>query len=193
MMYNRWHGSDNCRTPYQSAIRGSLMTKKILTQSELTHALHYDPDTGVFTWVNPSKYHAEKKGTEAGWLNDDGYIGIRLNATNYSAHRLAWLYVHGSFPENETDHIDGDRSNNRIDNLRDVTKSVNQRNAKKRSDNKSGICGVHWHKATKKWAAQARVDGKQQHLGLFNCRYKAASVRHFAQEIEGGYTGRHGV
>ena len=165
------------------------MNKSSLSQAELQHALHYDPITGIWTWRNPSKFSNYKVGDTAGGCNPLGYICITVNRKFHKAHRLAWLYVHGEWPNGEIDHVNQIRSDNRIKNLRVVSRSENQRNQKIFTNNTSGINGVCWHKASGKWCVQ--ISGK--YLGLFNCKYKAASVRHFAQEIDGGYTDRHGT
>ena len=134
-----------------------------------------------------------KAGSIAGCLNQNGYIVIRLNRKDYKAHRLIWLYTYGTWPENEIDHIDQNKSNNSIGNLRDVSRSTNQRNRKKKANNTSGITGVYWNKRILKWGADMFVNGKTTHLGHFDCKYRAASVRHLAMEIEGGFTDRHGT
>ena len=167
------------------------MTNEILTQSRLKELLHYDPDTGVFTWVNPSKFNGYLIGSKAGYLHG-GYIKVRCNGAQYLLHRLAWLYVYGCFPS-VIDHINGDKKDNRIKNLRDAGYTLNNRNKKKNKNNTSGITGVVWCKSDKKWHARILIMGKQMHLGSFDCKYRAASVRHLAQEIDGGYTSRHGI
>jgi hypothetical protein len=98
----------------------------MLNQKTLKKYLNYDPETGVFKRkINSGK---AKIGDVAGGINGSGYICIRINSVKYRAHRLAWLYVHGKFPDNQIDHINRVKNDNRIDNLRDVTQSVNARN-----------------------------------------------------------------
>ena len=93
------------------------------------------------------------------------------------AHRLAWALHTGGWPKGEIDHIDGDESNNRIVNLRDVSKSVNQQNKRlPRVDSKSGFIGVCWHKGGGKWSAQITVHGKSIYLGLFSDPAEAHST-----------------
>lgn len=87
---------------------------------------------------------------------------------HYAAHRLAWVYVHGIIPSNMIDHINGDKDDNRIANLREATSSQNQRNTVKKSTNKSGYKGVCWHKRQKKWQVSIRYDGKPHHIGYFD-------------------------
>ena len=108
------------------------MNNTEITQADIFRQLHYDYDTGGFIWLNPSKYHSEKALKPAGTLNDDGYIKIGLFGRSYFAHRLAWLYVHGHFPGDETDHINRIRHDNRIINLRLADRYLNtQNNCKK--------------------------------------------------------------
>jgi len=167
------------------------MTKSSLSQAELKHALHYDPSTGIFTWIKSGQ--GRTVGSVAGSVNRNRYRRITINRKLLLAHRLAWLYVYGEWPTGDIDHLNGLRDDNRIINLRDVSRIVNCRNAKKPKTNTSGITGVYWHKRHKNWHAYIRSNGKNVHLGCFACKYRAASVRHLAMEIEGGYTVRHGV
>lgn len=90
----------------------------MITQEELKEYLHYDPLTGDFNWTIGKR--GLKVNSKAGSMNDQGYVIIRINNIRYRAHRLAWLYVYGHFPINEIDHINGVRSDNRIENLRDA-------------------------------------------------------------------------
>jgi len=113
-------------------------------------------------------------GTKAGGV-DKGYYYIKVDRVKYSAHRLIFLYHHGYLPE-FIDHIDNDRLNNRIKNLRAATKSQNNQNAKIRKDNTSGIKGVSWHKRVKKWVALCQTNGKQKHLGSFDTIEEAEKV-----------------
>jgi hypothetical protein len=106
------------------------------TQEELKKVLRYDPDTGIFTW-RVTKPGNAKKGSEAGYLND-GYRKIKINDILYGAHRLSWLYMTGELPTVLIDHKDGDRSNNRWDNLRKASDSQNQGNVEMRDDNPTG-------------------------------------------------------
>ncbi len=137
-----------------------------LTAARLRELLSYDPDTGLFRWkVQTSK--RVKVGDIAGTLVKIGYISISIDADMIRAHRLAWLYVHGSWPTGDIDHIDGNRANNRWSNLRDVTRSMNAQNLKRaHADNAaSGLLGVYRDK--KKWAASLTVNGKRHRLGNF--------------------------
>lgn len=136
-----------------------------LTAERLRELLNYDPETGVFTW-RVSRRATARPGSVAGTITPKGYRAIWIGA-NYRAHRLAWLYVYGVWPTHEIDHIDGNRANNAIANLRDVTRSVNHENLRRaRSDSAHGFLGVSPFKG-KWWKARITVNGKWQHLGTF--------------------------
>jgi hypothetical protein len=155
-----------------------------LTQARLKELLHYNPDTGVFTWLASPR--GGWAGKTAGYASN-GYRRLRINERQYLAHCLAWLYMTGSWPSKQIDHINADRSDNRISNLRLATRSQNGANARRRVDNTSGAKGVSWHRITGKWSASLAVNGRQYHLGLFDstaeasAAYAAAAERHFGQ------------
>ena len=138
----------------------------MLTQAELKSQLHYNPDTGIFTWT-VSKSRTAKSGYIAGTLHHEGYITIGVNGNVYPSHRLAWLYVYGEFPIDKIDHINQIRNDNRIVNLRDCNNSENLKNIKIYSSNTSGYKGVSYHKLSGRWSATAQLNSKQYHLGLF--------------------------
>lgn len=139
---------------------------KGLTQERLKELILYNPDTGKFTWrVNTGSVVT---GGNAGCKRPDGYIMIRVDGELYYAHRLANLYIEGSFPDNMIGHLRGDRSDNRWDSLSNVTNQENCKDQKLKTTNKSGICGVYLGKpyrdGSEKWQAQIKVDGKSTHL-----------------------------
>jgi hypothetical protein len=137
-----------------------------LTQEYLKSILDYDLDTGIFTWkVNKSK--TAKAGDVAGWL-DNGYRGIEINNKSYKAHRLAWLYVYGEMPKNLIDHVDGNRSNNKISNLREATYQTNSANYKTPKTNKSGVKNVSWYKNLNKWVVSISVEKTKKTIGYFD-------------------------
>jgi len=145
-----------------------------ISQSLVKSILNYNPDTGVFVW------EAQRKkivvGSVAGGDNGHGYWVIRIDGRLYRAHQLAWLYVYGEWPDRQIDHINGNRSDNRISNLRLATQSQNNANTRVLSS-MSGIKGVGMHNG--RWRAQIRIDGKKVHLGYFDC----PAVAHFAYQI----------
>jgi len=108
-----------------------------------------------------------KAGAVAGYVGNDGYVRIRASGTRFLAHRLAWFYVHGTWPVGEIDHINGDRSDNRIANLRDVSRLTNRQNMRRaQADNRSGLLGVSL--ANNRCKASIRSGGKNHHLGYFS-------------------------
>jgi len=137
----------------------------MLTQAELKEHLHYDPDTGIFTRIK-SVSSSAMAGMRAGSVSGNKYRRIMISGKLYAEHRLAWLYVHGNM-DLLLDHIDRDRQNNRISNLRPCTLSQNGINCALRSHNTSGHTGVCWNKKLNKWQGQIMVERKLIHLGLF--------------------------
>ena len=126
---------------------------KNLSLQQLKESLIYDPLTGIFT---RKKY--ARKGKNAGGFDTHGYIHIGVNGKQYKAHQLAWLYVYGEFPKNQIDHINGNRKDNRIENLRVVSSVINNLN-------RSTAKGVYKHQ--NKFRARIKINGKHLHLGLF--------------------------
>lgn len=133
-----------------------------LTQQELKTALDYDTVSGVFTW---KKTIAWAVGTRAGSLHHTGRRYIRIKRKQYADHQLAFLFVHGYIPK-EIDHIDMDKTNCAIANLRACSRSLNKANQHKYSTNTSGYKGVHLHNG--RWVARIGVDYKRIFLGNFN-------------------------
>ena len=164
-------GKTVCTTGYLKSAFLWAQGLHMVTFDELRELVDYNANTGLFTWaVNRS--NKTRAGSQAGSTRKDGYSVIEIYGRKYKSHRLAWLYCYGCFPKNCIDHINGNKSDNRISNLRDVTHSENLRNQKKpRSDNKSGFLGVCIHKRINgeiKFGAQIRTDGKPTFLGLFD-------------------------
>lgn len=102
-----------------------MAQKDFTIHKRLKELLHYDPDTGLFTWLTDRG--RAKQGDAAG-NHVNGYLRVRIHRKDYLLHRLAWLYVHGAFPTHQIDHINGVKDDNRIDNLRDVNQSENVKN-----------------------------------------------------------------
>ena len=146
-----------------------------LTVEQLKDTLDYDAGTGVFMWkIRPSK--AVKAGDVAGCVEKRiGYITVGIGGRVYKAHRLAWLYVYGSWPKGLIDHINGNKADNRIDNLRDVLADGNSQNVRKPNRrNKSGFMGVIWFQ--NKWRASMSVNGKSKWLGDYSTPEEAHQV-----------------
>lgn len=175
---------------------------KELTQEILKELLHYDPDTGVFTWKKRDRkwfksdrdfksWNARYPQEKAGCVKD-GYTAIRLAGKANSAHRLAWLFVYGVTPVSQIDHINHNKSDNRILNLREATPQSNQRNMPKSPRNKSGTTGVRLDTRSNRWTAQIRYDGEQVHLGSYIEMKDAIKARKAAERIH-GYHKNHGL
>lgn len=146
-----------------------------MTQNELKQLLHYEPSTGIFTWLQ-SKGKV-KAGTIVGSKQKYGHLAVKINGKNYYLHRLAWLYVYGKFPDYMIDHINGIANDNKIDNLRDVSNKVNQHNQKNAHINSnSGLLGASWNTKNKAWKAQIKHNGQVIYIGL----YKTAELAHNA-------------
>ena len=147
----------------------------LMTQKQVQEMFDYAADTGVFTWrIRPSR--AVKAGDIAGCIEKRiGYITIGIAKRIYKAHRLAWLYTHGEWPKGLIDHINGNKADNRIANLRDVFADGNSQNVRKPNRrNKSGFMGVIWYQ--NKWRASLSVKGKSKWLGDYNTPEEAHQI-----------------
>lgn len=142
-----------------------------ITQEELKRIVKYNDYDGLFVWASPRRHITV--GDVCGSVGNEGYISITINKKTYRAHRLAWLYVYGYLPENQIDHINGDKSDNRISNLREATNSENRQNTTAKTSSASGLRGVSFKKAVNKWRAYISIDKKQFHLGYFDDKNKA--------------------
>ena len=156
----------------------------MITQKQLKEVLKYDPKTGIFVWI-AGRGNRMRSGDIAGGVKTNGYIEIKIDGKPYKAHRLAWLYVYGYFPENQIDHKNRIRAANKISNLREASRQCNLRNSKIRKDNKSGVRGVTWKHANKKWQAAIRINGIDIYLGVHKDLEEAACVRLAAEQAEG--------
>ena len=147
-----------------------------LTHEYLASILSYDASTGIFTWRVGRR--GTRAGTQAGSVAPLGYIKIRIDKIAYGAHRLAILYATGDWPTMDVDHIDGDKGNNVIANLRHVTHRVNQQNRRapnrRATGRSSKYLGVSWKKNRSKWAANIQGDnGKARFIGYFGTEIEA--------------------
>jgi hypothetical protein len=142
-------------------------------QEELKKLFRYDETTGkLYNRIHRSP--TARKDMEAGTL-DREYRIVRIDGVPYKIHRIIWKMEIGTDPIEELDHINHKRSDNRMENLREVTRQEQCKNRSISSANTSGTTGVSWHNATKKWQAQIKVDGKHIYLGLF--KYYTAAVK----------------
>lgn len=141
--------------------------KKIVTLERVKELLSYDPETGVFTW-KVSRNNQIRAGMIAGkGLNSEGYHRIFIDGKFYGAHRIAWFYMMGIWPD-FVDHINWVKTDNRFANLRDVSNSVNQQNQRKaHKHNLSGLLGVS-AKESGRFSANIRLNGKRHYLGTFH-------------------------
>ena len=165
-----------------------------LTQAHLKECLDYDPLTGTFIWkYRPScskQRNTRFTGKEAGCTykmkRKDGYArrSIVVDHFTYTASRLAWLYMTGSWPNDQIDHINHDSADNRFANLREVDSTENNKNRSKRRDNKSGVTGVNWRASNGNWRVYISIGGKQIHGGYFTSFEEAVARR---KELEAQY------
>jgi len=151
----------------------------MLTSERLRELLSYNAETGVFTWKKTFCARA-RAGQVAGNKHSLGYIRVRIDGIDQYCHRLAWLYVYGSFPDGILDHKDQNKANNQIANLRLASLSENQQNRYKQKNNCSGFRGVYWNKSRKKWDAQIQVNGVKKHIGRFETPDAAYAAYCFA-------------
>lgn len=156
----------------------------MISLNRLKETMLYNPGSGNFTWQVHRQ--AVKCGSIAGCLRPSGYRHIKINQQYYMAHRLAWFYVYGIWPELDVDHINGVRSDNRIENLRLATKSQNSAN--RRAQNPSGLKGISFIGKLGKWQASIKINDKSTYLGLF-ASAEEASAAYFskAREIHGEF------
>ena len=172
--------------------------KEALISQELLKAkMHYDRETGVFTWLDVKINATNVRNKVAGTINGAGYVhmGFSVGGKYYkfSAHRLAWLYEYGEFPSGSLDHINHDRTDNRMTNLRIATQRENLRNQSMYCNNTTGHTGVSFSKDRNKYYAQIKVNYKQKHLGSFeNIEDAAKAVKearaHYGFHVNHGQT-----
>lgn len=163
-----------------------------ITASYVRQILDYDPETGIFVW-RVKRNNRIPAGSVAGRDNGLGYIRIGINGRNYKAHRLAWLITYGQWPSKHIDHIDGNRANNMISNLREASVSQNSMNRKLSIINTSGYKGVYWHTQVYKWQARIMIHGKAKHLGLFDTAEEAHAAYCLAADRLHGEFANYGI
>ena len=136
---------------------------------KIANLVEYDAATGVFRWLTDGgrgrmRFYA---GDAAGGVSGEGYLRICVNGRRYYAHRIGWFLYHGRWPRGEIDHINGIKHDNRISNLRLASRSQNNQNVRRRSDNLSGYKGVYFESGRGKYHAQIRAGGQFLYLGRF--------------------------
>jgi HNH endonuclease/AP2 domain len=146
--------------------------KSDITADWIKNVLEYNPETGFFFW----KQRFGRRGVpgkRAGTIDFNGYMVVTINGKRFKGHRLAWLVMTGNWPVLAVDHINGDRSDNRFENLREANCSENQHNRRLQRNNKSGYQGVAWDSHAGKWRAGIRADGRGINLGGYDTPQEA--------------------
>lgn len=172
------------------------------TAEYLRLRFRYEPHTGKLFWRTAGPEHFKLRrvhlawntrfaGKEVGALLDNGYLYVNLNKKVMLVHRVIWAIVHGYWPEN-VDHINHVRTDNRIENLREVSIAGNAQNTSLPLRNTSGRIGVYWFKQRNVWYSRIQVDGRTHHLGHFKNKSDAIAARE-AAEIKFGFHPNHGA
>lgn len=134
-----------------------------ITHTELLKWLHYDPESGTFTRLK----YGKGRNCPISSTHVNGYLRVTVSGERFLAHRVAWFYVTGSWPDGFIDHINGVRNDNRFKNLRVASRFENQSNMKRMSRNSSGVKGVSWAASHNMWLARIHSRGVNYHLGRF--------------------------
>ena len=156
----------------------------MITAEFVRQLFDYDPDTGTLSWK--VSRGCVKAGTPI-TSQSKGYLQVMINKQNHKAHRVIWLLVHGQWPNEELDHRDGNRSNNRLNNLRPATSAQNKMNKACRDDSAAGLKGAFQDKRDGRWCSRITVGGKYIHLGRFataeeaHAAYAAAAHKEFGE------------
>lgn len=167
-----------------------------------------DPDAGLLFWLErpasmfkssekrtaehcAAAWNSKNAGKEALSAPTEGYKHGTIFGVKYRAHHVIWAMVHGAWPKDDIDHINGDRSDNRIENLRDVCRQENSRNASRSRNNKSGVTGVFWYKNYGMWKVEIGINYKNKCVGYFRSFDEAVAARRNA-EMKHGFHENHG-
>lgn len=145
---------------------------KSITRENIIRLLDYNPETGIFLWKDDRQ--CIRAGSVAGFTERKGYRSIKVLNRTFKAHRLAWFIFYGEWPKDQIDHINRDKSDNRIANLRESSNSSNQWNSGVYSNSTTGYRGVSWHKKSQKYWARIGHQGRRIDIGLFDCPHEAA-------------------
>lgn len=150
---------------------------------ELINVFRYDQESGKFFWLITPTNNKASAGDEAGSIKSkSGYCNLRYKGKDYLAHRAAWFFVHGRLPTNQIDHINRNRSDNRIENLRECTPSQNQKNQSINKKNTSGCSGVTWQASRNKYLVTVCVSGKRMNMGRYSDLHDAVRARKAAEQ-----------
>ncbi len=186
----------------ETSMPGPIIPKPLPSVEYLRQCLSYNPDTGELNWLSRPEHHfstrrgcsvfnSQHAGKPAGNLTPVGYISVFLLRANYPSHRLAWKLFYGEDPKLVIDHINGVKHDNRIVNLRDVSRATNGLCCVKSVSNKSGVTGIGWSKAAGKWLAQICFTGENHYLGIFSDLADAVAARKAAEQAL-GFSASHG-
>jgi len=148
------------------------MAKRDLTVFTIRECLNYDPETGEFTRAKRTAqcHQIGDRADLPACGNLAGYLTVGLQGDKHLAHRVAWAHFYGEWPTQHIDHINGNKSDNRIVNLRDVSSKENTQNRKRvmRKKEYTNLVGAYWHRKNKNWVSRIQVDGETIHLGIFD-------------------------
>ncbi|ASC26533.1 HNH endonuclease [Klebsiella pneumoniae subsp. pneumoniae] len=193
-----------CRAPLsvKPTVRFNVKDHKDIPVDWVSSCIDYNADSGVLTWKRRPSSHFKNRqahsawnsrfqGKTVGWKSSAGYLSLAIDEVKFQAHRVAWAIYHQSSPSGVIDHINGNKTDNRITNLRVVEFCENMKNVKRYSNNTSGIAGVRWYSQRSKWVAYINVDGKRKQLGYYALLDDAIDARKKA-EVENGYHENHG-
>lgn len=156
--------------------------ESLLTKEDVAAQLLYDEQSGLFTWINKNRSDLDNR--VAGYKRSDGYVSITIFGRRYLAHRLAWLFAHGRWPNDEIDHSNRTRDDNRASNLREASREQNNHNVS--YPNRDMPTGVHARRG--KYRARIRVRGKETHLGDFSTKEEASDAYKKAMAYRGEFT-----
>lgn len=162
----------------------------MLTYERAAELLAYDPETGSLTW-RVGRARTAKQGALAGTPNPAGYLRVKVDGRSHMAHRLAWLLVYGEWPAGSLDHINGQRNDNRLCNLRLADNATNQFNASAHRDSTSGVKNVAWHKQTGLWQVRVQARGINHCFGRFSDLVAATEAARAARAALHGEFVRH--
>ena len=175
-----------------------------ISADALPELLHYDADTGALTWRARGPHLFNRPSSASAWnakwadrpalthVNPEGYLHGSIFGRLYRAHRVAFALHYGEWPQHDVDHINGDRSDNRIANLRDVTNAQNHRNRALSKRNTTGASGVFFCPRKNVWRAMIRVQGGRKKSLGHHSSMEAAVIARRAAESEFGYHPNHG-
>lgn len=155
-----------------------MNARDMLTQNYLKTLIHYNPETGECVRLSKTSFNT-KAGEVINGKDDRGYKRLMINRVRYKLHQLIWLYVYGEFPKEDIDHINQDKTDNRLQNLRDVSRSVNCRNIRFRKNSPFGISGISLNDS--KYMVRIVQKGKEKYIGRFDDFFEACCVRKSAE------------